>query len=362
MVPSFFRESIGGELLLLLAIVAISIVLSQVVVFAFDKVLRAFTRRTRTILDDLMIEALRRPIFLFVFVVGLYAALTSASFLNPYQEVINRGLLAVELALVVYGTNRIAGALATWYAREVAPKTESTLDERLLPIVRRIATALIYGIGGLMVVRALGLDVSPILAGLGIGGLAVALALQPTLNNLIAGAFTVSESKIGLGDYIRLEDGQRPEGVVADIGWRTTKIRTIENNIVVVPNARLADSVVTNFGAPSPETVVVVSGGVSYESDLEQVQKVVEKTAREVVQQSPTTVVGSEPLVFFRAFGDSNIEFEVVLRIQSKLDQRIVRSTLVKNLHQRFREEGIQMNYPVRRLIYTPENGAPRPF
>lgn len=360
MIPDFFHSSLWGEALLFLAITALSFVVSQVMVFLFRKVLKALTARTSTTLDDLLIEALRRPLFLFILVIGLYGALTTVNFLDPFQKVINRALLATDMALAVYASNRVLHALLTWYKKEIAPRTQSTIDARLLPLGQRVATGVIYLIGGLMVFRAVGLDISPLLAGLGIGGLAVALALQPTLNNLIAGAYTVSESKIGVGDYVRLEDGQRPEGVVEDIGWRTTKIRTPQNNIVVIPNAKLADSVVTNFGAPNPEMVTVVACGVSYESDLERVQRITQEVARGVLLHTPGAVADSQPMVRFRKFGDSNIYFEVLLRVQNYMGQFAVTSAFIKELHQRFRQEGIQIDYPVRRLIYPTGDSGPQ--
>ncbi len=359
MVPSFFRETLGGELLFILIVAVLSIAVSQLAVFIFNRVLKAITSKSGTKLDDLLIEALHRPIFLLVLVFGVYLALTSIIFLDPYQALINRVLLAAELILVIYGANRVAVALMTWYSTEIAPRTSGGLADRLLPVARRLITGTIYAIGGLTVLRALGLDISPLLAGLGIGGLAVALALQPTLSNLIAGAYTVSESKIGVGDYIRLEEGQLPEGTVVDIGWRTTKVRTLQDNIVVIPNAKLADSIVTNFGAPTPEITVTIACGVSYESDLERVQKVVEEVALDVLKHTPGTVADSQPVIRFRSFGDSNIDLEILLRVQRYSDQFTVTTAFIKQLHRRFRKEGIEINYPVRRLIYTPGDGSP---
>ncbi|MBI4236761.1 MAG: mechanosensitive ion channel family protein [Chloroflexi bacterium] len=357
-IPEFLRATILGEVLLLLGIAAASVIVSQIVVFLFNRVLKALTRKTKTALDDLLIEALGRPVFLFVFFLGLYTALTTANFLDNYQGIINKGLLAIEMVLLVYTADRVARALVTWYAVEIAPRTESTIDERLLPIVRRIMAGVIYGLGALMVVRALGLDITPLIAGLGIGGLAVALALQPTPNHLLAGAYTISESKIGVGDYIHVQEG--PRGMVLDIGWRTTKIRTPDNNMVVIPNARLADSIVTNYAAPEAEMVALVRCGVSYESDLDRVEKVTEEVARAVLQTTPGAVSDSKPVIRFREFGDSNIDFEVLLRVKSYPDQYPVVTAFIKELHARFRAEGIEINYPVRRLIYTPSDGAPR--
>ena len=136
----------------------------------------------------------------------------------------------------------------------------------MLPTLRRVLPITIYAIGVLIAIDSFGVSVSPILAGLGIGGLAVALAVQPTLSNFFAGTYVVTEGELKKGDFIELEGG--PSGYVEEVGWRSTKIRSRFNNLVIIPNSRMAESIVTNYYSPTPAMNVVVTCGVSYEACL----------------------------------------------------------------------------------------------
>lgn len=211
----------------------------------FGKMIAA---RTKTTLDDLLIDAVSRPLFLFILVHGFFLALTSTTLLDRWQMYVNKAWLSTALLILVYGLQKVAKAVLTWYGQEIASKTGSRVDDKLLPLVRRVVTGLIYVIGGLMILENLGLRLSPLIAGLGLGGLAVALALQATLSNLLAGASVVADGSIGVGDYIELQGG--PSGTVEDIGWRTTKIQTSMANMVLIPNNKLVDSIVTNYQSP----------------------------------------------------------------------------------------------------------------
>lgn len=356
MMPQFMQGSILWESLFALGVVAVSIVASQVVVLIFNRALKVLTSRTRTSLDDLLIKALGRPIFSLVLVQGFYIALTSVTFLNSYQSYINKVWLLAIIAVVAYGAQRVVAALITWYGQEIAGKTGSQLDNRLLPILRRIVTVVIYAIALLIILDDLGIAISPLIAGLGIGGLAVALALQPTLANFIASGYIVSEGRIGIGDRIQIEGG--PTGTVEDIGWRTTKLRSPQNNLVIIPNSKLADSIVTNYQAPTPEVVAVVSCGVSYESNLEQVRQVTLEVARRLIDESPEAIKEFEPVVRFYEFGDSNINFRTVFQARDYASQFTLIDAFISRLHHRFLQEGIEINYPTRKLVYARQDGA----
>lgn len=353
MLPNSIEGHRVWEALFALGIVAIAVVASQLVVLIFDRVLKVLTSRTRTTLDDLMVSALRRPIFLIVLVQGFVIAFTVLSFLDRYQASINKAGLIASLAVVVYGVQRAVSALVTWYGQEFASKTTSQFDDRLLPILRRILTAMIYAVGLLMILSHLGIPISPILASLGIGGLAVALALQPTLTNFVAGGYLVSEGGIGVGAYVQIENG--PSGVIQDIGWRTTKVRTLANNLVILPNSKMADSIITNYTAPTPDMSVSISCGVSYESDLERVRRVVIEVAQQVINETSGAIKGAPPAVLFHEFGDSNINFRVVVRVEDFSAQFLVIDALIARLHARFAKEGIEISYPVRKVVYPAE-------
>ena len=230
MLPEFATGSPGWEAAFGGIIFAISLVSALLISLIFNRVLKVLARRTKTVLDDLMVDAIGIPIFLFVLVFGPYTALTVTTYLEDKQDLLDRGLLAAQIVIVGYGVRRIVSGLLTWYGKEIAGKTATQWDERVLPIARRLSDVGILSVVVLVVLQSQGLNISPLLAGMGIGGLAVALAIQPTLTNFIAGTYMVTESGIGVGDYIDIEGG--PSGWVAEVGWRTTKIRNFWNNLI----------------------------------------------------------------------------------------------------------------------------------
>ncbi|MSQ21698.1 MAG: mechanosensitive ion channel family protein [Dehalococcoidia bacterium] len=325
---------------------------------ALTRIGKRIAAKTTTTLDDLLIDAVSRPLFLFILVHGFFLALTSTALLDRWQMYVNKAWLSTSLLILVYGLQKVAKAVLIWYGGEIANKTGSSVDEKLLPLVRRVVTGLIYVIGGLMILDNLGIKLSPLIAGLGLGGLAVALALQATLSNLLAGASVVADGSISVGDFIEIQDG--PSGTVVDISWRTTKLQAIAGNLIIVPNNRLVDSIVTNYQSPTPALNVFISCGVSYQSNLDHVERTCLEVAKEVIQHLPTSVAVREfqPLFWFREFGDSNVNFMVVLRATDRAGTFPLTHEFIKRLHARFAQEGIEINYPVRKLVYAPADGA----
>ena len=197
-----------------------------------------------------------------------------------------------------------------------------------------------------MILNTLNINITPFITSLGIAGLAVGLALQDTLSNFFAGLYILISKKIKPGDYISLDSGI--EGYVEDITWRNTTIRQLPNNIVIVPNSKLASSIITNYYLPEKELAVLVQVGVSYNSDLEKVEKVTIEVAKEVMKEVPGGVPNFEPFIRYHTFGDFSINFTVILRAQTYVDRYLVTHEFVKRLHKRYKEEGIEIPFPIR--------------
>jgi small-conductance mechanosensitive channel len=217
-----------------------------------------------------------------------------------------------------------------------------------------VAAVLFGVIAGITVLNQFDVEIGPVLASLGVAGLAAALALQDTLGNFFAGLIIAVDRPVRVGDYVRLEDGL--EGHVISIGWRTTRIRPFGETMVIVPNSKLANSILTNSDYPSSTTRVYVPCGVSYESDLRQVERVAIEVAREAQESEIIADSSFQPFVIFDAFGDSNITFRTVLRVLNSANSGTLRSAFMKRLHERFAAEGIAMNYPVRKLMVDPQH------
>ena len=325
--------------------------------------LTRLTRLTPGTLDEELLKVVRGPVVLFIVLSGLFLALLILTNLESpryaliagFDDQIRRAWLVVVIAEVAYLLYHLLDATMTWYIQSVAQTTETQLDDRLLPPLKRIMPLLVYSLGFLMALSVLNIPISPILAGLGIGGLAVALAVQPTLANFFAGTYVVTEGELNVGDYIELQGG--PSGYVVEVGWRSTKIRSMYNNLVIIPNSQMANSIVTNYYSPEPSMNVLVYCGVSYDSDLEVVESVVKEAAQELVTESEHSVDG-EPWFGFDEFGDSNISFWVFVQAKDRLGSFYLTSDLVKVIHSRLTAEGIEINYPVRKLVFPSENGT----
>jgi len=207
----------------------------------------------------------------------------------------------------------------------------------------------VWTIGGLVLLDSLGVAITPLLTALGVGGLAVALALQDTLTNLFAGVHILASRKVQPGDFIQLDNGM--QGYVVDTNWRNTIIRQLPNNILVVPNATVASSIVTNYHLPEHEMSVTVACGVSYESDLEHVERVAAEVGREVMLEVEGAVPRHEPVIRFTDFGGSSVNFNVGLRASDVSAQALIIHEFIKRLHSRYAQEGIDTSSPTATTI-----------
>jgi small-conductance mechanosensitive channel len=191
-------------------------------------------------------------------------------------------------------------------------------------------------------------DITPLIAGVGLGALAIGLALQSTLTNFFAGVHILSDKPIRVGDFIELD--KDTYGVVEDIGWRSTRIRMLTDNLLVIPNAKLADSNIINYSMPKQDFSIWVPCGVAYESDLKKVEKVTLEVAKEIQQKIPGAVKDFEPAFRFREFSDSNINFTAILRVEEPMARFVVRNEFIKALKERFDKEKIEISWPIRKI------------
>jgi small-conductance mechanosensitive channel len=346
-------DFISENLLLALALLAVF----SIGAVALHVILRISASRIRRRAPDGLaydaIKGLSNSAVLFLASLGIVLALRALPDLEPWQATFTRAWTVISVLLVARVLSNTFSVVASWYLRTVAPRTATQFDDRMVPILRRIVLVVIYGLAALIALDTLGVSITPLLGGLGITGLAVALALQPTLSNFFAGTYVLTDATIHPGDYIELQGG--PSGYVIGIGWRSTKIRTWLNNLVIIPNSIVADTIVTNYQGPDPALNVLVTCGVSYSSDLAKVERVSLEVAREVLKDVPGAVSTEDPWFGYDSFGDSNIGFWIFLQAEDRIGSFVVTNELIKRLHARFAKESIEINYPMRKLVYPDE-------
>ncbi|MDN0200063.1 mechanosensitive ion channel family protein [Streptomyces sp. S.PNR 29] len=296
--------------------------------------------RTRWSGDDVIVAALRTVVPWAAVVGGAASAAAALPLTSAVQRHTNQ-VLTVLLIFVATGTAArvIAGLVRTVTQSRSGVAGSATIFVNITRVV-------VLAIGFLVVLQTLGISIAPLLTALGVGGLAVALALQDTLANLFAGIHILASKTVQPGDYIRLSSGE--EGYVEDINWRQTTVRALSNNLIVIPNGELAKTNMTNFMRPEQQLTILVQVGVAYDSDLEHVERVTTEVVAEVMTEITGAVPEHEPAVRFHTFGDSRIGFTVILGVGEFSDQYRIKHEFIKRLHKRYREEGIRIPAPTR--------------
>jgi small-conductance mechanosensitive channel len=325
---------------------ALAFVAALVAALAFRAALFAGFRRFAPGGDSAFVRALRVPSVLWCVVLGLAVAVEVAEM--PLR--LSRQLsLVLEAAIILSVTITLAHVLASLVA---AAGERRALSGGVTGWAQTSVRLVILVIGLLVLLSSLGIQITPILTALGVGGLAVALALQDTLQNLFAGMHLLADRPIRVGDYVKIADGV--EGFVVDVGWRSTRLRMLQNSVVIVPNHRVAQSIITNYDLPESRMAVPIRIGVGYGSDPDHVERVLLEEARGAVGEV-AGLLGEPPAIarLIPGFGDSSLDFTLVCHVASFVDQFEVQHQMRKRVLARFRAEGIDIPYPSRTVYHV---------
>ena len=330
-------------------VAAIYIIGGFVVGFVLEKIvlakLKRLAKKTKWKGDIVIINSLRGMVIIWLLIAGIYGAILSLP-MSPSLLIHLKKILLV--IVILSGTmalgKMMAGFVSIYVQREDVPLPSTSIFKNLTKL-------LVFLIGILIILHSLGISITPILTALGVGGLAAALALQPTLANLFSGLQIIAAKQLHPGDYIKLDSGE--EGYVTDITWRNTTIRELPNNMIVVPNSKLASTIFTNYYQPQQETAVLIQVGVSYDSDLNKVEKVTIEVGKEVMKEVEGGVPEFEPFIRYHTFDDFSINFTVILRATEYTSQYLIKHEFVKRLHERYNKEGIVIPFPIRTVYMT---------
>lgn len=299
----------------------------------------------------IFINALRGVPVSLCLVVGLYWIVNTINIIEPLTRLFSYILFTV----IILSITRVAARTINGFISLHIESSQQKLPKTTL--LNTILNVVIYAMGVLVVLQYYGISIAPILTAMGVGGMAVALALQETLANIFSGLHLILSKQLRLDDYIKLSTGE--EGRVTDITWRfTTIVPTGGGNMIVIPNQKIASSNITNYSMPRKDIVISIPVGVAYDSDLDKVERVTLDVAKEVMAQIDKDVK-MEPAVRFHTFGESSIDFNVVLHSSYFEHQFLLKHEFIKALTRRYREEGIEIPYPTRTVL-QPEEPATR--
>lgn len=326
--------------------VALSLMLARL----FQTHIRRWAEKTGTHVGKLLVEAFHGPLLILLLLIGGRVALGAMELTPKVERLATVGISLATAFVLIYASVKIYHGLLLEYGKRYKPIIPS------LGILNLLGKALLIIIGLLITLDSLNISISPLLATLGIGGLAVALAFKDTLANFFAGLYILADVPIRVGDYIKLEGG--PEGYVAEIGWRSTRIRTLPNNIVVIPNAKVSESIITNYFLPERRMALQLNIAVSYGSNSRRVEEILVDEAKRAAGEIDGLL--AEPAPFVRlipGFGDSSLNFTLICQVREFVDQYYVQHELRHRILERFGREGIEIPFP-QRTIHLRKEGS----
>ncbi|MDH4100681.1 MAG: mechanosensitive ion channel [Nitrospirota bacterium] len=346
----FWVKEVGFSLGLLAAFV----VGAKIFIFIVDKVVHEFTKRTATDLDDRILSVVKSPAYYLINLVGLYIAVHRLDL-----DIHERFFSFVDGAIYVAGVfiaakivYEIINVMLEWYSgRRLTRGEDQKVGQEFIPLAEKIVKLFIIASAAIVVLSHFGYNISSLVAALGVTSLAIGMAAKETLSNMISGFILMVDRPFRIGDRVELASGK--VGDVIDIGLRSTKVKDIDNNVIVIPNADMVNASVTNQSFPEAFVSEKIRVGVAYGSDVEKVKAIM----LDVATAHPLVLNDPPPVVFFQEFGDSSLNFLLVVWIGSFRDRMVVRDAVNTGLYHRFAQEGIEIPFPTRTIHMQPMAG-----
>jgi len=293
--------------------------------------------------DDVIISSVESQIVFWFFLLGLSLALKDTPIPDQYALYVGNLLSILLIASITHASAKlVVGLLELWSKKQGGGFPSTTIFTNIVWIT-------VYVIGLLIILDNLDISIAPMLTALGVGGLAVSLALKDTLSDVFAGLHILLSKKVEPGDFVSLDSGEM--GYIQNISWRNTKMLERSNNLIHIPNTKLSTAIIKNYDSGDPSFSVKIPLGVSYNSDLDHVGQVVMEVAKELHDSMEEVNKDAEPSFKFRAFGESSIDLAVYFRGNKYGDQNPIIHEFIKKVHKRFSKEGIDIPYPVRTIV-----------
>lgn len=339
----------GYRLILPIVVILLCLVLGILIRKYLFAILKKFTSKTETKIDDIIFNVVKKPFLLWFAILGLEISSKTLALDAKIENIIDTTLIIIWIISLVMVLGRLTIEILQLYYE----KRNSSF--RTTSIIQNIIKIFFFLFGLMFILNALGYSITPIITALGIGGLAVALALQDTLNNLFSGFYITLSQQVRVGDYIQLENGS--EGWVKDIGWRNATLLLLTNNYIIIPNAKLAQNIITNYTLPDARSHIRMTYGVDYASDIHHVEKVILEAVTELLPNIPGAMTDPPPVVLFNPGpGDFALIFTLSVPVNKYADRNPIISEINKAVFLKFRKENINIPFPVRTVYLKKES------
>ena len=330
-IPLFFMPLITLSVSLLIA-GAISVII---------KILQKRAQKTKTKLDDIILHSIGRPLYILVIVAGIYYAIHQAPYLNNVINKYDGGYIYRHFILTIFVTWIIASLakkIIKEYGYDLAARTKGEMDSRLVVLADMSATYIIWIFGIMTALSGIGYEITPFITGMGILGLAIALAAQNLLSNVFGGVTITMDQLYKVGDRIQMSGVY---GDVYEIQPRYTKIKTLDNVIITIPNSKVINDLITNFAVPDATIRVKIPVGVAYGTDPKKIDSIL----LDIADNTPLVLSEPEPSVRLIEYAASSQNFELLVWVRHYDERHPVIDSILREMFKRFKNEGIEMPF-----------------
>ena len=317
-------------------------ILSKLIVWVSEGLILTLTKKTKTEVDDLIVRKTNRPLSLIFLLLGFRFGLLPLEIKDNILSMAQHTISSLITIIGTYIVIVISEIIIKDWGRKAAEHTKSRFDDELVPIAGKASRVVVSLIGLLLILHLWGLQIGPLLTSLGIASIAIAFALQTTLGNIFGGMSIILDKSVKVGDKIKLDD--QTLGTVMDVGLRSTKIKTLDNELVTVPNGKLAESKILNYQKPDPTVRISVPFGVEYGTSASKVRK----TVIDAIKKMPKVLKEPEPEVHFMEMADSALVFHALFYVANFDDKINVRSEAVEEIYNALNKSKIVIPFPAR--------------
>jgi len=338
-----FQFIIANLYLRLLFIIAVSFLVAFLAKVVTKKILYPLTKKTKTKIDDLIVASVSSVIFYFILFLGIRLGI---GYFKPPQVILISLVDSLLIVIFTLTLLKIINGFSKQWMKDWKSKTKTTVDDRLIPLVQKVLKAIVMILAVIFIFSAWKVNISPLIAATGIAGIAVSFAVKDSLTNILGGLQLVLDKTFMVGDKVQLDSGEM--GVILDIGLRSTKLKTFDNEVIYIPNGNLANAKIKNFTQPDLSVRVNVDFGVEYGSDPEKVKDVVLKAISKIegVLDDPP------PAVLFMKMSDFSLDFIARVWVGSYTEAFSTKLKMTDEVYEALNKAGIGIPFPTR-TIYT---------
>jgi MscS family membrane protein len=335
-----FENYIANDYIRSIVIALAIIIATRITIGIIFGVIRSLTKKTKTDLDDIIMNKSATPLTIVIFLFSIKIPLAELPLSEAVQTIVSKIIFSASILVAIYLIYVLFDIIIINAWKQFEKRTKTKVDESLSSLVHTILKIVLIVLAFLYMLDLWGVEIGPLLAGLGIAGLAVALALQPTLSNIFSGISMILDKTLKVGDLVYLDSDTK--GKIMKIGLRSTKIRTFDNELVIIPNSKLADGKIQNVALPEPKSRAVVPFGVAYGSDIDKVKKLIIAEIKKIEHVE----IDPEPTVKFLEMANSSLNFKTYFYVDSFENRFNAIDEANTKIYNALNKAGIEIPFP----------------